>query len=74
MQHTSASPFYIVKLAENEFKQVSKAADDPDCSVMPPLDLVGLVVWMRIEEQESGERQTENLKCAHYFKLLEWGG
>ncbi len=42
MPRASASLFYIVKLAENEFKRVSKAADDPDCSVMPPLDLVGL--------------------------------
>jgi cysteinyl-tRNA synthetase len=42
MPRASACLFSIVKLAENEFKRVSKAADDPDCSVMPPLDLAGL--------------------------------
>jgi cysteinyl-tRNA synthetase len=42
MPRASASLFSIVKVAENEFKRVTKAADDPDFSVMPPLDLVGL--------------------------------
>ena len=42
MPRASASLFFVVKLAENEFKRVSKFADDPDCSAMPPLDLVGL--------------------------------
>ena len=42
MPRASASLFSIVKLAENEFKRVAKFADDPDCSAMPPLDLVGL--------------------------------
>jgi hypothetical protein len=31
------------------------------------------IVRTEIEEQESRERQTENLKCTCYFKFLEWG-
>jgi len=45
MPRASASLFSIVKLAEKEFKRVTKAAKDSDIDesdVVPPLDLVGL--------------------------------
>eukprot|EP00585_Thalassiosira_rotula_P007007 CAMPEP_0196150744 /NCGR_PEP_ID=MMETSP0910-20130528/32341_1 /TAXON_ID=49265 /ORGANISM="Thalassiosira rotula, Strain GSO102" /LENGTH=293 /DNA_ID=CAMNT_0041413939 /DNA_START=36 /DNA_END=917 /DNA_ORIENTATION=- len=45
MPRASASLFSIVKLAEKEFKRVTKAAKDADgneSDVVPPLDLAGL--------------------------------